>query len=145
MHQRRRALLALAAAVSLGACGSRSSSSACGYDSTMRSPLATAPLFHESGGADPEWRAHLTTSLDTLPSDSSVSALLVLESDVTEADRALVTSHGGTITDEPTFLDGIVATFTVAALRTLATTEPAETQRVIDVDLVRVTVLPACE
>ena len=142
----RRALLALAALAPLAAaCRSESSASACGYDSTMRSPLATAPRFHVGDGADPEWRTHLTTSLAALPADSSVHALLKLTGDVTDGDRLLVTSHGGTITDEPTFLDGIVATFTVTNLRTVATADASTTTRVIDVDLVEVTVLPPCD
>jgi hypothetical protein len=143
---RRRALLALAAMAPLvAACRSESSASACGYDSTMRSPLATAPHFHVGDGADPEWRTHLAASLAAMPADSSVHALLVLTGDVTAGDRLLVTSRGGTITDEPTFLDGIVATFSVANLRTVASADASETSRVIDVDLVEVTVLPPCE
>ena len=135
------ALLALCSA-----CSSHSSASACGYPGARRAELPTepAPRLHIEGGPDSLWRTRLTSELAPLRADSSVHALFLLDSAVTDPDRALVRAYGATITDEPRFLVGIVATVRVDSLRMFAAADSAATARVEDVDLVEVTVLPEC-
>ena len=130
----------------LAACSAHSSASACGYASARRAALPTepAPRFHIEGGPDPLWRSRLTSELQALRADSSVHALFLLDSAVIDPDRALVRSYGATITDEPGFLVGIVATVRVDSLRHFVAADSAVTARVRDVDLVTVTVLPEC-
>lgn len=70
-------------------------------------------------------------------------ALLIHQTDIGAADREFVIARGGTIVDEPADWNGIVATFTVTALRAFVDGVPMN--RIIDAHLVTENVLPPCE
>lgn len=74
--------------------------------------------------------------------DTVVRALLIHQTDVTDADREYVTSRQGEIVQEPADWNGIVAAFTVAEVRAFAPTAP--TTRIIDAHVVSERILPPC-
>ena len=147
-----RRITALAAFVALAtalACGSDSSFSVCGLSAAITAPprvsAALEPVlrFHGTITTDSAWREHVVEALTTAPVDSTVRVLFVHKTAIVADDRSRVTTAGGTIVEEPADWNGIVATFTVAAIRTYAPTAPLD--RVIDGHLVTNRVLPPCK
>ena len=123
--------------------------SVCGVSPSITAPQATrgdlAPVlrFHGTVTPDSAWREKLVQALATAPADSLVRVLFVHGTAVTTDDRTRVQSAGGTIVEEDADVNGIVASFTVAAVRAYAPTAPLD--RVIDGHLVTVRVLPPCD
>ena len=127
----------------VGACSSSDSSfAACGYTSSITAP-SSRPRFHTIITTDSTWPARLEADVAAASSDSVVRALLVHDTDVGPADREFVTSRGGTIVDEPSDWNGIVAAFTVTELRSFVAGVPMN--RIIDAHLVTDNILPPCE
>lgn len=131
-----------------GACSSSEGRfSVCGITSSITapevvSPTALAPRFHTVITRDTTWPTRLTDEVAGMRDDTVVRALLIHQTDVTDADREYVTARQGSIVDEPTDWNGIVAAFTVEALRAFAPATP--TTRIIDAHVVSERILPPC-
>lgn len=137
-----RSLCAVSLALLLMACSASDSSfAACGYSSSITVP--SRPRFHTIITVDSTWPTRLEADVAAAPADSVVRALLIHKTDIGTADREFVTERGGTIVDEPADWNGIVATFTVTALRAFVDGMPMN--RIIDAHLVTENVLPPCE
>lgn len=130
------------------ACGSSESKfSVCGVTSSITAPTPAgpgmpSPRFHTVITRDTTWPARLTDDVATMRADTTVRVLLIHQTDITQADREYVTTRAGEIVDEPVDWNGIVATFTVTALRAFAPATP--TTRIIDAHVVSERILPPC-
>lgn len=147
-HRIRTAVCGVVVVLAADACGSSGNRfSVCGVTSSITAPMpvlarAPEPRFHSIITRDSVWPTRLTAEVATMSADTSVRVLLIHDTDVIESDREYVTARQGSIVDEPADWNGIVAVFTVRALRAFAPTTP--TTRIIDAHVVSERILPPC-
>lgn len=137
-------LPALLAAALLAGCGHDSSYSVClpVGDVTAPSPLDVAPRRHGTVTRDSTWPGALVDSVAAMRADTTVQIQLVHATAVVQSDRDFVVANGGTVAAEDPDENAIIATFTVAALRSWV--PGSATTRIIDAHLVRDRVIPPC-
>jgi hypothetical protein len=151
-----RGTVAMLSLATIPACSSSEGTfSVCGLTATITAPdrpaesravspaFAPAIRFHGGISTDSAWRERVVEELTTIRADTTVRVLFVHKTAVVADDRTRITTAGGTIVEEPADWNGIVATFTVAAIRAYAPTAPLD--RVIDGHVVRERVLPPCD
>jgi hypothetical protein len=147
--------LSLLACLALAGCSSEGTFSVCGVTASITAPsaapaarigaadLVPAMRYHGSASTDSAWRERVVQELTNVRADTTVRVLFVHRTSVAADDRTRITTAGGTIVEEPAAWNGIVASFTVAAIRAYVPTVSLD--RVMDGHVVRDRVLPPCD